>query len=81
MLILFVLLACASLFVCLVQSICLSVVAGPLTDAFDIDTSVRVFALLSLLPVIALVRFVPADGRQRSSSATATNSPVALHQE
>ena len=65
--------------VCRVQSICLSVVAGPLTDAFDIDTSVRVFALLSLLPVIALVRFVPADRRQRS--ATATDSPVALHQE
>ena len=77
----FVPLVCASLPVCFVQSICLSAVAGPLTDAFDIDTSVRVFALLSLLPIVALVRFVPADGRQRSSSATPTDSPVALHHE
>jgi hypothetical protein len=56
-----------------VQSICLSGVAGPLTDAFDIDTSVRVFALLSLLPAVALVLFVDSDQRQQALCTTDTD--------
>lgn len=61
---------------------CLSVVAGPLTDAFDIDTSVRVFAVLSLLPVVAIMRFVPSDCHQHTDIDATTDSPIAMqHQE
>ena len=42
----------------LALALCLSLVAGPLTDAYGIDATVQVFAALSALPVLAFILFV-----------------------
>ena len=69
---------CSSLlFACVVQSICLSCLAGPLTDAYSIDFAVQVFAVLSLLPVIALV----ALGNTPLAPDAATATPAAAAEE